>query len=334
MISPSILVTGGSGSFGHAFVRVVLDRFPEVERLVIYSRDEFKQSEMADEFNHDPRLRFFIGDVRDYERLRLGMRGIDLVIHAAALKQIPAAEYNPMEVVKTNVLGAQNVVMAALEAGVRQVVALSTDKAVAPVNLYGATKLVAEKVFTASNNLAGKLQTRFCCVRYGNVIGSRGSVIPFFASLLQKGGLVLPVTHPDMTRFWMRIEQAVDLTIHAANHARGGEIFVPKLPSARIMDIVTAMGDRTDHKIVGIRPGEKIHETLIPQDVAHRTWDCGDCYMIVPDIFASGLEMPGDSSFSPVPADFSYNSDTNPNFLTISQIRELIECLKCHENSM
>lgn len=317
----SILVTGGAGSWGKVFARRVLDGALDVNRLVVYSRDEWKHSEMAEEFAHDPRLRFFIGDVRDPERLRLAMRGVDFVVHAAALKQVPAAEYNPMEVVKTNILGAQNVVTAAMDAGVRRVVALSTDKAVNPVNLYGATKLAAEKVFIASNNLVGSLPTRFCVVRYGNVLGSRGSVIPYFAKLLANGPCELPVTHPEMTRFWMTLDEAASLVLRALNTARGGEIFVPKLPSARIVDIAKALDPDAGLRFVGIRPGEKVHETLIPAEDARHTVDLESEYVILPEIC---LEWHKNGDFPHVPDGFSYTSGANSRFLEGEELRNAL----------
>jgi UDP-N-acetylglucosamine 4,6-dehydratase/5-epimerase len=259
----SILITGGTGSFGKAFVRTVLQNFPNIRRLVIYSRDELKQFEMSQEFLEakHPGLRYFIGDIRDESRLRRALEGIDVVVHAAALKQVPAAEYNPFECIKTNVLGAQNLIEACLDADVKRVVALSTDKAAAPINLYGATKLCSDKLFVAANNIRGKRDIRFSVVRYGNVMGSRGSVIPFFLDRRESG--VLPITDPNMTRFNISLQEGVDMVLWSIEHAWGGEVLVPKIPSYRITDVATAVAPECKQEIVGIRPGEKIHEEMI-----------------------------------------------------------------------
>jgi UDP-N-acetylglucosamine 4,6-dehydratase/5-epimerase len=321
----SILVTGGTGSFGRAFVARVLERFPDVRRLVIYSRDELKQFEMSQQFDERiyPSLRYFIGDVRDGERLRRAMEGIEVVVHAAALKQVPAAEYNPFECIKTNVLGAQNVIEACLDAGVRRVVALSTDKAAAPINLYGATKLCSDKLFIAANNIKGDRDIRFSVVRYGNVMGSRGSVIPFFIEKCKSG--VLPITDPNMTRFNISLEEGVDMVMWAIEQAHGGEILVPKIPSYRILDVATAIGPKCHHEVIGVRPGEKVHEEMITASDSFNTLDVGRYYAILPSsdatLRAHYLKQKG---VSEVPQGFSYNSGTNAHFLSVEDLRTLI----------
>src|SRR5690349_5309488 len=274
----SVLVTGGTGSFGKAFIKRVLTAYPDVRRLVVLSRDELKQYEMAQEFNEQkyPAMRYFIGDVRDPDRLRRALEGIDIVIHAAALKQVPAAEYNPFECIKTNVLGAQNLIEACLDGGVRKVVALSTDKAAAPINLYGATKLVSDKLFIAANNIRGHRDIRFSVVRYGNVMGSNGSVIPFFLKKREEG--VLPITDPEMTRFNISLKEGVEMVLYALENAWGGELYVPKIPSYRILDVAKAVAPRCETPIVGIRPGEKIHEEMITSSDSPNTVDLGTCY--------------------------------------------------------
>src|SRR5688572_15039477 len=281
----SILITGGTGSFGHAFTRALLDRF-KPKRLIIYSRDELKQHHMAEEFPPTVHacMRYFIGDVRDRERLIKAMQGVDLVIHAAALKQVPAAEYNPMECIKTNINGAGNVIDAALAANVDRIVALSTDKAANPVNLYGATKLASDKLFVAANNIAGKERCRFSVVRYGNVVGSRGSVVPLFQKLIRDGADSIPITDPRMTRFWITLPQGVELVLKCFERMFGGEIFVPKLPSLRIVDLAEAMAPGVPHRIVGLRPGEKIHEVMCPMDDSHLTLAFEDHFVIRPAI--------------------------------------------------
>ena len=321
----SILVTGGTGSFGKAFVQTVLARYPDVKRLVIYSRDELKQFDMAQQFSpaQYPRVRYFIGDVRDPDRLRRAMEGIDTVIHAAALKQVPAAEYNPMECIKTNVLGAQNVIEACLDNGVTNVVALSTDKAAAPINLYGATKLCSDKLFTAANNIRGHRDIRFSVVRYGNVMGSRGSVIPFF--LEKKSSGILPVTDPAMTRFNISLQEGVDMVLWALEHAAGGEIFVPKIPSYRITDVVQAIGPECAHPVVGIRPGEKVHEEMITASDSFNTVDLGPYFAILPSAGAHSVETYcATHGGTPVPPGYAYNSGTNAHFLSVDQLRALI----------
>jgi len=324
------LVTGGTGSFGRAFVATVLERYPDIRRLVIFSRDELKQFEMAQKFSH-PRLRFFIGDVRDAERLRLAMEGIDIVVHAAALKQVPTAEYNPFECIKTNVLGAQNVIEAALATGVENVVALSTDKAAAPINLYGATKLCSDKLFIAANNIRGRHNIRFSVVRYGNVMGSRGSVIPFFLERAASG--VLPITDPRMTRFNITLDEGVNLVLHALRTALGGEIFIPRIPSYRITDVATAIAPEAKQEIVGIRPGEKIHEEMITETDSFQTIETSWGFIIVPMLYDIPpeklmVEYANHHNGKPVPSGFSYNSGTNTEWLSVDQLRELIKKLK------
>jgi UDP-N-acetylglucosamine 4,6-dehydratase len=323
--SRRILITGGTGSFGQAFVRAVLEQAPHIERLVIFSRDELKQFQMAQHFSDTvyKGIRFFLGDVRDLDRLRRAMEGIDTVIHAAALKQVPAAEYNPFEFIRTNILGAQNVIEAALDTGVKRVVALSTDKAAAPINLYGATKLCSDKLFTAANNIRGARDLRFTVVRYGNVMGSRGSVIPFFLEQRKTG--VLPITDPAMTRFNISLQEGVEMVLRALENAQGGEIFVPKVPSCRITDIAHAIGPDCEHRIVGIRPGEKIHEELITASDSYTTLDLGRYYAILPRTGDHTVERYGElSGAQPVKPGFAYNSGTNPDFLSVKQLRELI----------
>ena len=321
----SILITGGTGSFGKAFVGSVLAQHPDIKRLVIYSRDELKQYEMSQIFPERKfsGLRYFIGDIRDESRLRRALEGIDVVIHAAALKQVPAAEYNPFECIKTNVLGAQNLIEACLDQGVKTVVALSTDKAAAPINLYGATKLCSDKLFIAANNIKGSRDIQFSVVRYGNVMGSRGSVIPFFLQQRKTG--VLPITVRAMTRFNISLQQGVEMVLWAINEARGGEILVPKLPSYRITDVAMAVGPECDHPIVGVRPGEKIHEEMITASDSFNTVDLGRYYAILPS--DSGLRdyYLAQKGAKEVPPGFSYNSGNNTDFLTVEQLRALIK---------
>jgi UDP-N-acetylglucosamine 4,6-dehydratase (inverting) len=321
----SILITGGTGSFGQVFVKTILERYPHVKRVVVFSRDELKQYEMAQTFSTQKHrcMRYFIGDVRDAARVRRALEGIDVVVHAAALKQVPAAEYNPFECIKTNVLGAQNVIEAAMDQGVKRVVALSTDKAAAPINLYGATKLCSDKLFVAANNIKGPRDMRFSVVRYGNVMGSRGSVIPFFLS--KRGTGVLPITDPRMTRFNISLQDGVDMVLWAIQNALGGEILVPKIPSYRITDLATAIGPQCRQEVVGLRPGEKIHEEMITSSDIPQTVDRGPYYAILPagadycvDEYAA---MTGSAR---VPAGFSYESGSNPDFLSVDQLRDLI----------
>ena len=325
MLKSQSLVTGGTGSFGHKCIERLLQN-PEVKRIVIYSRDELKQFDMAQKYT-DPRLRFFIGDVRDRERLASALKGVDTVIHAAALKQVPTAEYNPFECIKTNVLGAENVVQACLDSGVRNVVALSTDKAAAPINLYGATKLCSDKLFIAANNVKGNQDIRFSVVRYGNVMGSRGSVIPFFLDKRKTG--ILPITDPEMTRFNITLEEGVDLVMHALKYALGGEIFVPKIPSYRITDVAEAIGPKCEFPVVGIRPGEKIHEEMITETDALQTISTDKYYIIVPMLFGkNALELMAHyckhHNATQVDKSFSYNSGKNTEWLSVAQIRTLI----------
>jgi len=321
----SILVTGGTGSFGRAFVRTILERYPDVRRLVIFSRDELKQFEMQQELSSEkhPALRYFLGDVRDRGRIERALEGVDIVVHAAALKQVVAAEYNPFEYINTNVIGAQNVIDAALANGVKRIVALSTDKAAAPVNLYGATKLCSDKLFVAANNIRGARDARFSVVRYGNVMGSRGSVIPFFQKLRSSG--TLPITDPRMTRFNITLEEGVEMVLWAIENAWGGEILVPKIPSYRILDVAEAIGPDCDKPIVGIRPGEKIHEEMITSSDAPNTLDIGGYYAILPpgDPALLGRYL-SERDAKVVDHDFSYSSGSNPDFLTVQQLRELI----------
>lgn len=321
----SILITGGTGTFGKAFVKTITQRFPEVNRLVVFSRDELKQYEMGQQFpvSEYSALRYFIGDVRDADRLRRAMEGIDIVIHAAALKQVPAAEYNPFECIKTNVLGAQNVIEACLDTGVKSVVALSTDKAAAPINLYGATKLCSDKLFTAANNIKGHRDLRFSVVRYGNVMGSRGSVIPFFMEHRKLG--VLPITDPAMTRFNISLQDGVDMVLWALENAHGGEIFVPKIPSYRITDIAKAIGPDCEHPIIGIRPGEKIHEEMITSSDSFNTVDLGKYFAILPSAGQHSVESYcAAHGGQPVPPGYAYDSGSNTDFLTVEQLRQLI----------
>lgn len=322
----AILVTGGTGSFGKAFVRAVLDRFPDIRRLVIYSRDELKQFEMAQDFAPSAyaALRYFIGDVRDEARLRRALEGIDVVVHAAAMKQVPAAEYNPFECIKTNVLGAQNLIEACFDAGVARVVALSTDKAAAPINLYGATKLCSDKLFVAANNIKGRRDVRFSVVRYGNVMGSRGSVIPFFLAKKREG--LLPITDPRMTRFNISLRQGVEMVLWSIENAKGGEILVPKIPSYRIIDVATAIAPEAEQKIIGIRPGEKIHEEMITASDSFNTVDMGDYYAILPVSADYTIEdYCKERNGKSVKPGFAYDSGSNPEFLTVEEIRQLID---------
>ena len=322
----SILITGGTGSFGKAFVKAVLDHCPKIKRLVIYSRDELKQYEMQQEFPLEkyPALRFFIGDVRDPGRLARAMEGIDTVVHAAALKQVPAAEYNPFEFLKTNVIGAQNVIEACLDKGVRRVVALSTDKAAAPINLYGATKLCSDKLFIAANNFRGDRDLRLSVVRYGNVMGSRGSVIPFFIKTAKTG--VLPITDEAMTRFNIPLEEGVEMVFWALEHALGGEILVPKIPSYRISDVAEAIGPSCKKEIVGMRPGEKLHEEMITSSDSVTTVDIGSYYAILSTTMQMRMnEYIRIGNAKKVPPGFAYESGSNPDFLSVEKIRELIK---------
>lgn len=322
----SLLITGGTGSLGKALTKHILETSPKIKRLVIFSRDEQKQFEMAQEYPADkyPQIRFFIGDVRDLERVKRALQGIKYVIHAAAMKHVPIAEYNPMECVKTNVMGAENVITACLETEVERVVALSTDKAAAPINLYGATKLASDKLFVAANNIRGWNPIRFSVVRYGNVMGSNGSVIPFF--LKKKKEKCLPITDPTMTRFNISLQGGVDMVMHALEHAWGGEIFVPKIPSYRITDVAKAIGPECEHKVVGIRPGEKIHEEMITSSDSFYTYDVGKYYVILPSVHRWNLEEYLEHfKAEKVPMGFSYNSGDNTEWESIDSLRALIK---------
>lgn len=327
----SVLITGGTGSFGRKYARTLLERY-DLGRLVIYSRDELKQFEMQQEFDA-PCMRWFIGDVRDRERLLEATRGIDYVIHAAAMKQVPASEYNPMECIRTNIHGAENVVAAALANDVEGVIALSTDKAANPINLYGATKLASDKLFVAANNMAGRRRTAFSVVRYGNVAGSRGSVVPFFEGLIRQRATSLPITDVDMTRFWITLQEGVDFVLRNFERMHGGEIFVPKLPSIRVVDLATAMAPDLPQRVIGIRPGEKLHEVMCPADDSHLTLEFHDHYLIRPSIrfhdrgHDYAVNRVGESGV-PVQRGFEYNSGTNPRFLSVDEIRAFNERAK------
>jgi len=320
----SILITGGTGSFGRQYTKTLLQRF-KPRRIIVYSRDELKQFEMQQAYN-DACMRYFIGDVRDADRLQQALRGVDFVIHAAAMKQVPAAEYNPMECIKTNVHGAENVIRAALANNVGKVIALSTDKAANPINLYGATKLASDKLFVAANNMAGGHETSFSVVRYGNVVGSRGSVVPFFQDLINEGAGSLPITHTEMTRFWISLQQGVDFVLRNFQRMRGGEVFVPKIPSIRIVDLAAAMAPQLETHVVGIRPGEKLHEIMCPADDSHLTLEFDDHYVIQPTIRFTNR----DTSYSVnnlgeegelCAAGFEYNSGNNEHFLSVDELR-------------
>lgn len=321
----SILITGGTGSFGKQYIKTLLQNY-EPSKLIVYSRDELKQFEMEQVFN-EKCMRYFIGDVRDEQRLSQAMKGVDYVIHAAALKQVPAAEYNPTECIKTNIHGAENVIKAAIDNNVEKVIALSTDKAANPINLYGATKLASDKLFVAANNMAGGHPTHFSVVRYGNVVGSRGSVVPFFKKLLEEGADHLPITHEEMTRFWITLQQGVDFVLHNFARMKGGEIFVPKIPSMRITDLAESLAPDMDTKIIGIRPGEKLHEIMCPSDDSHLTLEFEDHFVIQPSIRFYHAKM--DFSINalgekgtPVEQGFQYSSGTNEHFLSVQELQE------------
>jgi UDP-N-acetylglucosamine 4,6-dehydratase len=321
----NVLITGGTGSFGRKCTEIILKRY-KPKRLIIFSRDELKQFEMEQDFSAQKFecMRYFIGDVRDKERLNRAFHDVDYVIHAAALKQVPANEYNPFEAVKTNVLGAQNVINAAIDQGVKRVIALSTDKAANPINLYGATKLCSDKLFIAGNSYVGSDKSIFSVVRYGNVVGSRGSVIPFFLKCKKRG--VLPITDPRMTRFWITLEQGVDFVLSCLDLMVGGELFVPKLPSMNIMDLAKIIAPECKIEIIGIRPGEKLHEVMIPKDDARRTMDFGSYFVVQPDFrfFARRFDNTGGK---PIPENFEYNSETNDRWLTIAELKKIIKGL-------
>ena len=318
--SLSILVTGGTGSFGQQFVRTMLDRY-NPRRLVVFSRDELKQHEMRTKGFEHPNLRYFIGDVRDPERVRRALRGIDVVVHAAALKQVPACEYNPFEAIQTNVLGAQNIIEAAIDAGVAKVLALSTDKAVSPVNLYGATKLCSEKLFVQGNAYAGGTQTRFSCVRYGNVVGSRGSVVPLFKEQRKTGRIT--ITDDRMTRFWLTLEQGVQFVIDSIETMQGGEVFVPKIPSMRIPDLARALAPECKVDVIGIRPGEKLHEALMNEDESRNAWDLGKRFAILPAMPSWKVAPP--EGARKLPEGYCYTSDNNDWWLDRDELLKLVE---------
>lgn len=319
----SILITGGTGSFGKRFIRFILDNYSPT-RLIVFSRDELKQFEMQQDFNHKS-MRYFIGDVRDKERLIAATKNVDFVVHAAALKQVPAAEYNPNECIKTNINGAQNVIDACISNNVDKVIALSTDKAANPVNLYGATKLASDKLFVAANNIAGANGPRFAVVRYGNVVGSRGSVVPFYRKLLNEGVKKLPVTHTEMTRFWITLDDGVSFVVKNFARMQGGEIFVPKIPSISILDLVEAMSGTREHDLIGIRPGEKLHEIMVPEEMAHHSIEFEDHFVITPAItfFEDAVNYKQNKLFekgTQVNDKFEYHSGTNPHFLSIDEL--------------
>jgi len=322
----SVLITGGTGSFGKQFIETILSRYSEVKKIIIYSRDELKQSDLRQKYpmKSFPQLRFFIGDVRDKDRVVRACEGVDVVIHAAAIKQVDTAEYNPTECIKTNVAGAENVIHAALECGVKNVVALSTDKACAPINLYGATKLVSDKLFTAANNIKGTKDIKFSVVRYGNVMGSRGSVIPFFLDKKKDG--MLPITHEGMTRFNISLQAGVDLVMYALENHLGGEIFIPKIPSYRILDVAQAIAPDSKTKVVGIRPGEKLHEEMITDTDSINTIDIGRYYAILPSIYFNYTqeEYIAHHTAEKVPVGFKYNSRTNEDWESVESLRQAI----------
>ena len=327
----NILITGGTGSFGKKYTKVLLERF-KPNKIIIYSRDELKQFEMEQIYNDDC-MRYFIGDVRDGDRLKQAMNGVDFVIHAAALKQVPAAEYNPMECIKTNIHGAENVIQASLANNVKKVIALSTDKAANPINLYGATKLASDKLFVSANNMAGGHDTQFSAVRYGNVVGSRGSVVPFFKQLIEQETTELPITHEKMTRFWITLQQGVDFVLKNFERMSGGEIFIPKIPSVRIIDLAKAMAPELPTKIIGIRPGEKLHEIMCPADDSHLTYEFKDHYVISPSITFNSRNNDFDTNNlnetgKPVEQGFEYHSGTNSHYL---DVKELVEFNKMAE---
>lgn len=322
----TILITGGTGSFGKMFTKTVLEKFPDVKKIIIYSRDEYKQFVMQNmpEFKpHDDKLRFFIGDVRDKERLYRALEGVDIVIHAAALKQVPACEYNPFEAIKTNVIGAQNIIDSAIDRKVKRVVALSTDKACAPVNLYGATKLCSDKLIIAGNHYCGSKETRFAVVRYGNVAGSRGSVIPFFKKLVDEGAKELPITDMKMTRFWLKLEQAVEMVLEAIENMHGGELYVKKIPSMKMPELAKAIAPELPVKEIGVRPGEKIHEQMITKEDARNTLEFDDYYIIFPEIDIDNIISQYKNGKS-VADDFEYHSGNNDRWLSVEDMKKLI----------
>ena len=324
----SILITGGTGSFGKKFIEIILNKYPDIERVIIFSRDEYKQFMMSNmpEFKDNKKLRFFIGDVRDRDRLYRAFDGVDIVIHAAALKQVPSCEYNPFEAVKTNVLGAQNVIDAAIDRNVQKVIALSTDKACAPINLYGATKLCSDKLFISGNVYAGFHDTRFSVVRYGNVAGSRGSVIPYFQELIKNGAEYFPITDERMTRFWLELDDAVEMVLMALDVMHGGELFVKKIPSIKITDLAKAMSENLPIKTVGIRPGEKIHEIMITREDAKNTVELEKYYVVKPEFDVKQINQKYIAA-KVVKSDFEYHSGNNDQWLTINQMRKMIDVI-------
>lgn len=327
MDGKTILITGGTGSFGKECVRALLDSY-QPKKIIVYSRDELKQYEMAQDYN-SPVMRYFIGDIRDRDRLSLAMRGVDYVIHSAAIKQVPIAEYNPMECIKTNINGSHNVIDAALENNIEKVIALSTDKAAIPISLYGATKLAADKLFVAANNIAGSAKTRFSVVRYGNVVGSRGSVVPFFKKLIRNGATEIPITDPRMTRFWITLKQGVDFVLKSFERMQGGEIFVPKIPSMKLIDLAEAIAPGIPHKAIGIRPGERLHEVLCPPDDSHLTIEFDDHFVIKPTIqFTQPVDFstnPLHEKGNPVEEGFQYSSELNQHWLSPQQLLEILK---------
>ncbi len=331
----SVFVTGATGSFGNAFVKHAVEKL-NVGRLIVFSRDELKQFEMQSRYPHEkyPQLRFFIGDVRDLDRLKLATRGVDVIVHAAALKQVIAMEYNPFECVQTNINGAENIVRAAMENNVERVIALSTDKAAEPVNLYGASKLVSDKIFISANNVTVKNRPIFSVVRYGNVASSRGSVIPYFQKLLDDGAKKLPITHVDMTRFIITLPQGVGFVCQCLSHMKGGEMFIPKCASVRIPDLAEAMAPGIEQEIVGIRPGEKLHEVLLPQASARLSVEAQDYYIIKPEMAYKQYEQPDTLELKPVDPEFSYVSNTNEEFLDVPQIQELLKVVAAEKSSV
>lgn len=322
----TVLITGGTGSFGKQFIKTILTQYPQVKKIIVFSRDELKQFELKQKYpQYDyPQLRFFIGDVRDGNRLIQACEGVDVIIHAAAIKQVDTAEYNPTECIRTNIDGAENVIQAALQCGVKDVVALSTDKACAPINLYGATKLASDKLFTAANNIKGSKQIRFSVVRYGNVMGSRGSVIPFFMKKREEG--VIPITHEEMTRFNISLQDGVNMVMYALEHHLGGEIFIPKIPSYKILDVAKAVAPECEIRMVGIRPGEKVHEEMITDTDSLNTIDLGKYYAILPSVSFTYSEEQylAHHKAKKVPFGFKYNSETNTEWETVESLRELV----------
>lgn len=323
----TILITGGTGSFGKKFTKTILKNYPNIKKVIIYSRDEYKQFVMQNmpEFKpHEKKMRFFIGDVRDKERLLRAFEGVDYIIHAAALKQVPACEYNPFEAIKTNVMGAQNIIDAALDRGVKRVVALSTDKACAPINLYGATKLCSDKLFIAGNAYSGDKDTKFAVVRYGNVAGSRGSVIPYFQKLIDEGAKELPITDMKMTRFWLKLESAVEMVVNALETMQGGELYVKKIPSMLMPDLAKAMAPELKIKEIGIRPGEKVHEQMITKEDARNTLEFDEYYIILPEIDLDNI-IHNYPHGKPVAEDFEYHSGNNDRWLSVEDMKNLIK---------